>query len=58
MTQDWLFDFGNTRLKCAPLQADGAPGPVRALAPSEFDALPAGGVAHVASVASESARVQ
>ena len=57
MTQDWLFDFGNTRLKCAPLQPDGMPGPVRALAPSEFGALPSGGVAHVASVASETARV-
>ena len=58
MTQDWLFDFGNTRLKCAPLGADGVPGEVRAFAPSEFDALPSGAVAHVASVASEDARVQ
>lgn len=58
MTQDWLFDFGNTRLKCAPLGADGAPGAVRAFAPSEFDALPSGGVAYIASVASEDARVQ
>jgi hypothetical protein len=40
MTQDWLFDFGNTRLKCAPLRADGTPGDVRALAPDAFDALP------------------
>jgi len=58
MTQDWLFDFGNTRLKCAPLGADGVPGAVRAFAPSEFDALPSGGVAYIASVASEDARVQ
>ena len=57
MTQDWLFDFGNTRLKCAPLTADGRVGDVRALAPSEFDALPSGDVAHVASVASEQDRV-
>lgn len=55
----WLFDLGNTRLKCAPLQADGRPGPVVAiphadvafevplaqLLPPRFD------VAHVASVA-------
>ena len=58
MTQDWLFDFGNTRLKCAPLGADGGVGPVRALAPSEFDALPDGGVAYVASVAADDARVR
>jgi type III pantothenate kinase len=58
MTQDWLFDFGNTRLKCAPLGADGAPGAVRAFAPSEFEALPSGDVAFVASVAAEDARVQ
>jgi type III pantothenate kinase len=58
MTQDWLFDFGNTRLKCAPLRADGTPGDVRALAPDAFDALPSGGVAYVASVAPEAARVQ
>jgi type III pantothenate kinase len=63
MTQHWLFDFGNTRLKCAPLGADGAPGAVRALAlaeasPSEFETLPSGEVAYVASVAAEEARVQ
>src|SRR5690606_8771298 len=28
----WLFDLGNTRLKCAPLGADGRVGPVRAIA--------------------------
>lgn len=27
----WLFDLGNTRLKCAPLANDGRPGPVAAL---------------------------
>lgn len=58
MTQDWLFDFGNTRLKCAPLGADGSVGPVRAFALSELDALPSGEVAYLASVASEDARVQ
>jgi type III pantothenate kinase len=51
MTQDWLFDFGNTRLKCAPLGADGSVGPVRAFALSELDALPSGEVAYLASVA-------
>ncbi|HET7125905.1 MAG TPA: type III pantothenate kinase [Lysobacter sp.] len=56
---DWLFDFGNTRLKCAPL-VDGRCGEVIALAhddadfASKFDALlpRRGVVAHVASVAS------
>ena len=57
MTQDWLFDFGNTRLKCAPLGADGGVGAVRAFAPSERDALPSGEVAYLASVAGEDARV-
>ena len=57
MTQDWLFDFGNTRLKCVPLGDDGAVGDVRALAPDAFDALPRGEVAFVASVAPEAARV-
>ena len=28
---DWLFDLGNTRLKCAPLQGDGAIGAVVAI---------------------------
>ncbi len=58
MTQDWLFDIGNTRLKCAPLGADGSVGPLRAFAPSEVDALPSGEVAYIASVAGEDARVQ
>lgn len=55
---DWLFDLGNTRLKCAPL-VDGRCGEVVALAHGEagfadkLDALlpRRGGVAHVASVA-------
>ena len=56
---DWLFDLGNTRLKCAPL-VDGACGEVVALAHGEADFLSKldallpqrGGVAHVASVVS------
>src|SRR3546814_11304592 len=28
----WLFDLGNTRLKCAPLDAAGRVGPVHAIA--------------------------
>ena len=56
---DWLFDLGNTRLKCAPL-VDGACGEVVALAHDEADFLSKldallpqrGGVAHVASVVS------
>lgn len=61
----WLFDLGNTRLKCTPLGADGMPGEVIALdhrdrnlaallvqvLPARFD------VAYVASVASEALRV-
>lgn len=55
---DWLFDLGNTRLKCAPL-VDGRCGDVVALAHGDGDfaqrldaLLPErGGVAHVASVA-------
>lgn len=60
----WVFDLGNTRLKCALLQADGSPGPVTALAHDDegfFDALDAvlpvrathaTSIAYVASVAS------
>ena len=56
---DWLFDLGNTRLKCAPLVADHG-GDVHALAHGDADfaerldaLLPTrGGVAHVASVVS------
>lgn len=61
----WLFDLGNTRLKCAPL-VDGGVGEVHALPhasgglaaaldtvlPARFD------VAHVASVAGEALRVE
>lgn len=60
----WLFDLGNTRLKCAPLH-DGTAGPVTALAHAEATldaeldaALPARfDVAYVASVAAEPLRV-
>lgn len=60
----WLFDLGNTRLKCAPL-TDGRVGDVVVLPHREADlpaamaqALPARfDAAHVASVASESLRV-
>lgn len=56
---NWLFDLGNTRLKGAPLRADGSVGEVVALAHDAPDlaaelarALPArGAVAYVASVA-------
>lgn len=56
---DWLFDLGNTRLKCAPLHADGGFGDVLAVAhggedPAQACApiLPAqGNVAYLASVA-------
>lgn len=52
---DWLFDLGNTRLKGAPLRADGSPGEVGAVAHADGDwstLLPARGrVAYVASVA-------
>jgi type III pantothenate kinase len=55
---DWLFDLGNTRLKCAPLHADGSIGEVVAAPHDGLDpamllpALPASGeVAWFASVA-------
>lgn len=56
---DWLFDLGNTRLKCAPLHADGGFGEVLAKAHGGADPahacasiLPArGNVAYLASVA-------
>lgn len=61
----WLFDLGNTRLKCAPLGPEGSPGEVVALdhrdqdmaaglariLPAQFEA------AYVASVASDALRV-
>ncbi len=57
---EWLFDLGNTRLKCAPLRADGRLGAVVALAHDADDflqalhaVLPARGIsASLASVAS------
>lgn len=59
----WLFDLGNTRLKCAPL-IDGRVGPVQALphampvAPALAGVLPARfDVAYVASVAGDALRV-
>lgn len=58
MTQDWLFDFGNTRLKCAPREGTAGVGAVRVLAPEALAELPAGGVAYVASVAPEAAHVR
>ncbi|TYT27063.1 type III pantothenate kinase [Luteimonas viscosa] len=61
---DWLFDLGNSRLKCAPLQADASPGEVLAfahdgvaLAEGWIDCLPPRiDAAHVASVASPALR--
>ena len=35
---NWLIDFGNTRLKCAPLD-NGRCGPVQAFAASDREAL-------------------
>jgi type III pantothenate kinase len=61
----WLFDLGNTRLKCAPLRADGRPGEAVALPHREEDvaaalaqALPERiDVAYLASVASPGLRL-
>lgn len=61
----WLFDLGNTRLKCAPLQADGRVGETLALPHREEDvaaalaeALPARiEVAYLASVAAPGLRL-
>lgn len=62
----WLFDLGNTRLKCAPLRADGRPGPALALSHREediaaalADALPEESieVAYLASVAHPAQRM-
>ena len=57
----WLFDLGNTRLKYAPLLADGSLGRVQACAHDDagtwLAALPEGDVACIASVASETRRV-
>lgn len=65
-TAPWLFDLGNTRLKCAPLLEGGRCGPVRALAHEGGDfaaaleaALPAGGEqAWLASVAAPALTAQ
>ncbi|RPE79670.1 type III pantothenate kinase [Vulcaniibacterium tengchongense] len=61
----WLFDLGNTRLKCAPLREDGAPGEAVALPHRREDAaaalaqvLPARfEVAYLASVADPALRL-
>lgn len=56
----WLFDLGNTRLKCAPLHADGGIGETLAISHDDgtdwLDALPSGAVACIASVASDGRR--
>ena len=56
----WLFDLGNTRLKCAPLHADGGIGETVAITHDDgtewMDALPTGSVACIASVASDARR--
>ena len=56
----WLFDLGNTRLKCAPLQVDGSIGETLAIAHDDdgdwLEALPSGAVACIASVASDALR--
>jgi type III pantothenate kinase len=50
---DWLFDLGNTRIKCAPLESGGCVGAMRHIdyAALQDDPLPSGGRAWVASVA-------
>ena len=61
----WLFDLGNTRLKCAPLRADGRPGEAVALPHREEDVAAALAgllperidVAYLASVAHPALRV-
>ena len=61
----WLFDLGNTRLKCAPLGVDGLPGEVVALDHREQDLagqlaeiLPVHlDAAYLASVGNEALRV-
>lgn len=66
MTSRWLFDLGNTRLKCAPLHADGRPGEAFAISHRDSDVasamaqlLPAHiEVAYLASVASPEVRMR
>lgn len=57
----WLFDLGNTRLKYAPLRSGGGLGEVAAIAHDDagawLEALPAGEVACIASVAAAARRV-
>ena len=57
----WLFDLGNTRLKCAPLLDEGV-GPVRAIAHAggghALEALPQGEVAYLASVVPQALRTR
>lgn len=51
---DWLFDLGNSRLKLAPLSADGQVGPVEArphAAPDWRAGLPSGDTAWLCTVA-------
>lgn len=56
----WLFDLGNTRVKCAPLHADGSIGEILAIVHDDgtdwLDALPSGDVACIASVAADARR--
>lgn len=62
----WLFDLGNTRLKCAPLREDGRCGDVLAISHQDTDVaaalarlLPARfDVAYLASVAGDALRVR
>lgn len=61
----WLFDLGNTRLKFAPMQADGRIGPVQAIAHDHADdwqaplqQLPRGALALLASVGPARAHAQ
>lgn len=59
MSQDWLFDLGNTRLKFAPLADDGVGG-TNALPHASAawrDALPRGDTAYLASVAAAELRM-
>ena len=64
MTRRWLFDLGNTRLKCAPLHDDGRVGEVIAsayrdqdIAMALSDASMRGEVAYLASVAASGTTV-
>jgi len=50
LAQHWLFDLGNSRFKCAPLQAETC-GPVQIVKPHNAAELPCGQCAWVASVA-------